>query len=446
MFQPEIESMNRDELARLQDERLRETVERVYTCVPFYREKLDRSGIRPDNFKGLEDLTRLPFTRKTDLRENYPFGLFAVKMDEVVRLHASSGTKGKPTVVGYTRRDLENWAEVCARSIVAAGGRHGDVFHNAYGYGLFTGGLGMHYGAEKLGLTVVPVSGGARSRQMTLIEDFRPRGIAGTPSFILSLGEAMIQAGKDPRATSLEYGIFGAEPWSEEMRRELEEMWGIHAVDIYGLSEVIGPGVAIECWQAKDGLHIAEDHFLVEVIDPETGEPVPDGEVGELVFTTLTKEAIPVIRYRTGDLASVIRERCDCGRTHARMSRIKGRIDDMLIIRGVNVFPSEVELVVLKMEELAPHYQLVVDREGSLDRLTVETEVTEKWLSGIGGSFDADSEAILGLTRQLEHRLKEELGITAHARIHPPGRIPRSEGKAVRIIDKRNSSNGKNSK
>ncbi|WP_124728640.1 phenylacetate--CoA ligase family protein [Staphylospora marina] len=432
--------MSREQLAELQNRRLKETLKRVYERVPFYRTQLDRAGIHPDSFKGLEDLTRLPFTRKTDLREHYPFGLFAVDMKDVARLHASSGTKGKPTVVGYTRRDLESWAEVCARTIVAAGGKPGDVFHNAYGYGLFTGGLGMHYGAEKLGLTVVPVSGGTRSRQMTLIEDFRPRGIAGTPSFILSLGEAMIQAGKDPRASSVEYGIFGAEPWTEEMRRELEEMWGIHAIDIYGLSEVIGPGVAIECWQAKDGLHIAEDHFLVEVIDPNTGEPVEDGVTGELVFTTLTKEAIPVIRYRTGDLASVTREPCVCGRTHARMSRIKGRIDDMLIIRGVNVFPSEIEAVILSMSVIAPHYRLVVDKEGQLDRLTVETEVTEEFFAAVGSSAWEDAEAVKQLIRTLEHRLKEELGLTARASVQPPGSVPRSEGKAVRIIDKRQAS------
>jgi phenylacetate-CoA ligase len=435
MFQPELEAMSREELRRLQDRRLRETVERVFGRVPFYRDRLSEAGVDPDSFGGLDDLERLPFTRKTDLREQYPFGLFAVPLSDVIRLHASSGTKGKPTVVGYTRRDLEHWADVCARSIVAAGGRPGDVFHNAYGYGLFTGGLGVHYGAERLGVTTVPASGGTRTRQITLIEDFRPRGIAGTPSFILSLGEAMIQAGKDPRASSLEYGIFGAEPWTEEMRHALEEMWGIHAVDIYGLSEVIGPGVAIECWQAKDGLHIAEDHFLVEVINPETGEPVAEGELGELVFTTLTKEAFPVIRYRTGDLASVTFEPCVCGRTHARMSRIKGRIDDMLIIRGVNVFPSEIESFVLECPELAPHYQLVVEREGTMDKLTVETEVTPEFLGGIGGNLEHD--AAHQLAGKLKRELREVLGLTCEIRILAPGQIPRSEGKAVRIVDKR---------
>ncbi len=437
MFQPEIETMDRKELTRLQNERLKETVERVYSSVPFYRDKLEEAGVHPDTFKGLDELTKLPFTRKKDLREHYPFGLFAVKQEEVVRLHASSGTKGKPTVVGYTRKDLDHWSEVCARAIMTAGGRAGDVFHNAYGYGLFTGGLGVHYGAERLGLTTVPVSGGNRSRQVLLIEDFRPRGIAGTPSFILALGEAMIEAGKDPRATSLEYGIFGAEPWTEEMRQALEEMWDIQAVDIYGLSEVIGPGVAIECWQSKDGLHIAEDHFLVEVIDPESGEPVKEGEVGELVFTTLTKEAMPVIRYRTGDLASICRERCRCGRTHVRMSRIKGRIDDMLIIRGVNVFPSEIEPMVLAQAELAPHYQLVVEREGGLDQLTVEVEVTEHFYGSVGGDLSACEQAEM-LKKRFTHQLKDLLGLTSRVKLYAPGGIPRSEGKAVRIIDRRN--------
>lgn len=437
MYQPEIEAIDRKELTRLQNKRLMETVERVYHSVPFYQDKLKEAGLHPDTFKGLDELAKLPFTHKKDLREHYPFGLFAVKQEEVIRLHASSGTKGKPTVVGYTKRDLDHWAQVCARAIVAAGGRAGDVFHNAYGYGLFTGGLGMHYGAERLGLTTVPVSGGNRSRQALLIEDFRPRGIAGTPSFILSLGEAMLQAGKDPRATSVEYGIFGAEPWTEEMRQALEEMWDIHAVDIYGLSEVIGPGVAIECWQSKDGLHIAEDHFLVEVINPKNGEPVSDGEVGELVFTTLTKEAMPVIRYRTGDLASISREPCRCGRTHTRMSRIKGRIDDMLIIRGVNVFPSEIEPVVLAQAELAPHYQLVVEREGGLDQLTVEVEVTEDYYSNIGRVLEGGEQAEM-LKNRFAHLLKDLLGLTSQVKLYAPGGIPRSEGKAVRIIDRRN--------
>lgn len=437
MFQPEFEAMPRNVLLRLQSERLRQTVERVYHRVQFYRQRMDECGIKPEQIRSVEDITRLPFTRKQDLREQYPFGLFTVDLSEVKRLHASSGTKGKPTVVGYTRRDLENWADLCARAIVAAGGRPGDVFHNAYGYGLFTGGLGMHAGAERLDVTLVPASGGNRSRQVTLIEDFRPRGIAGTPSFILSLAETMEERGKDPAGSSLAYGIFGAEPWSEGMRRTLEDKWGIHAVDIYGLSEVLGPGVSIECWQAKNGLHIAEDHFLVEVIDPDTGEPLPDGEMGELVFTTLTKEAIPVIRYRTGDIAALYREPCICGRTHARMSRIKGRLDDMLIIRGVNVFPSELENILLQVKEVTPHYQIIVTREGTLDQFTVEVEVSESFDARIGARPLTEHADGVWLADRLCHLFKDNLGVTTQVILRRPREIPRSEGKAVRVIDRR---------
>ncbi|TCS96847.1 phenylacetate--CoA ligase family protein [Hazenella coriacea] len=438
MFQANIEGLTRPDLESLQSKRLLQTIERAYHCVPFYQQQLQAVGITPEKFNGLKALSELPFTMKSDLRNHYPFGLFAAEMDEVVRLHASSGTKGKPTVVGYTRRDLENWSEVCGRAILTAGGRMGDVFHNAYGYGLFTGGLGMHYGAERLGLTTVPVSGGNRVRQAMIIEDFRPRGIAATPSFVLSLGEVMIQEGKDPRASSLEYGIFGAEPWTEEMRNAIEEMWGIHAVDIYGLSEVIGPGVAIECWQEKKGLHIAEDHFLVEVVHPQTGESVPDGVVGELVFTTLTKEAMPVIRYRTGDLASINREPCTCGRTHTRMSRIKGRIDDMLIIRGVNLFPSEIEEVLFTYKEFAPHYQLRVEREGVMDQLTVEVEMaTEYWNACQLTESTEGAHQLSTIQQQVSTRLRDLLGISAHIQIQEPGKLPRSEGKAVRVMDLR---------
>lgn len=438
MFQPRIEGMNRPDLESLQNKRLLQTIERVYHCVPFYRSKLQELGITPEKFSGLKAFSDLPFTTKSDLRDHYPFGLFAVEMDEVVRLHASSGTKGKPTVVGYTRRDLENWSEVCGRAILTAGGKMGDLFHNAYGYGLFTGGLGMHYGSERLGLTTIPASGGNRIRQAMIIEDFRPRGIAATPSFVLSLGEVMMQEGKDPRASSLEYGIFGAEPWTEEMRKAIEEMWGIHAVDIYGLSEVIGPGVAIECWQEKKGLHIAEDHFLVEVINPQSGEPVPDGVIGELVFTTLTKEAMPVIRYRTGDLASIDREPCSCGRTHARMSRIKGRIDDMLIIRGVNLFPSEVEAILFTYKEFAPHYQLRVEREGMMDHLTVEAEISaEYWSAWQSVDVNERTDRLSSIQQHVSARLRDLLGLSAKIHIQEPGKIPRSEGKAVRVIDMR---------
>ena len=438
MFQPELEAMDRKDLRKLQSERLQRIVERVYHRVPFYRRKFDEAGISPEDIRGVEDLHRLPFTRKTDLREQYPFGLFAVDMEQVARIHASSGTKGKPTVVGYTRKDIEHWADVCARAIVASGGQAGDVLHNAYGYGLFTGGLGMHYGGERLGVTVVPVSGGNRLRQITLIEDFRPRGICGTPSFILSLAETMMESGKNPRDTSLKYGIFGAESWGEEMRKTLEEIWGIDAIDIYGLSEVIGPGVSIECREAKDGLHIAEDHFLPEVIDPETGAPLPDGEFGELVFTSLTKEATPVIRYRTGDIAALYREPCRCGRTHARMSRVKGRLDDMLVIRGVNVFPSEVEEVILAIEDVAPHYQLVVTKDGVMDRLILEVEVSEKFVRRLGPSFSLDHESCGRLSFRLRNLLKDVLGVTTEVVLREPRAIPRSEGKAVRVIDRRN--------
>jgi phenylacetate-CoA ligase len=439
VFQPEWESMDRKELRKLQSARLRERVEQVYHRVPFYRRRFEEAGITPEKIRGVEDLHRLPFTRKTDLREQYPFGLFAVEMKQVVRIHSSSGTKGKMTVVGYTRKDIEHWADVCARAIVASGGRAGEVLHNAYGYGLFTGGLGLHYGGERLGMTVVPVSGGNRSRQITLIEDFRPRGICGTPSFILSLAEAMIESGKNPRDTSLKYGIFGAESWSEEMRRTLEEVWGIDAIDIYGLSEVIGPGVSIECREAKDGLHIAEDHFLPEVIHPETGVPLPEGEYGELVFTTLTREATPVIRYRTGDIAALYTEPCRCGRTHVRMSRIKGRIDDMLVIRGVNVFPSEVEEVVLGIEEVAPHYRLVVSRKGVMDTLTLEVEVSEELVRRLGPTFSMEHEFCRKLAFRLRSMLKDVLGVTTEVVLREPRTLPRSEGKAVRVIDRRNS-------
>ncbi|PTX63327.1 phenylacetate-CoA ligase [Melghirimyces profundicolus] len=437
MFQPELETMDRPELERLQADRLKQTVERVYNLVPFYRRRLDKAGVKPGEIGSLEDLPRLPFTWKKDFRDHYPFGLFAVELEEVARIHASSGTRGKPTVVGYTQNDLRIWAEVCARALVIAGGRPGDVFHNAYGYGLFTGGLGLHYGAERLKATVVPVSGGNRVRQAALIRDFRPRGIGGTPSFVLSLAETMEEMGVDPRSTTLEYGIFGAEPWSEEMRRTLEEKWGIDALDIYGLSEVIGPGVSMECPKAKDGLHIAEDHFLPEVVDPETGDPLPDGAYGELVFTSLTKEALPVLRYRTGDIASLIREPCRCGRTHTRMSRIKGRIDDMLIIRGVNVFPSEMEAVVLEEKEVAPHYRLVVTKEGTMDRLTLEVEISEDLLRSTEGHFDPGHERCGQVCNRLQQRLKELLGITTEVSLKEPKSIPRSEGKAVRVIDRR---------
>lgn len=422
-------------MQKIQLARLKETVKRCYEKVPFHRQNFDRAGVKPEDIRSLEDIKRLPFMKKTDLRENYPFHLFAVDISDVVRIHGSSGTKGKPTVVGYTRKDIENWSEIVARAICCAGGRPGDIFHNAYGYGLFTGGLGLHYGIEYLGVTAVPVSGGNTSRQVTLIEDFKPRGISGTPSYILNIVEEMEKRGMDPRKTSLEYGIFGAEPWSEEMRQQLEEKLGIKAVDIYGLSEVMGPGVAIECHEAQDGLHIAEDHFLAEVIDPDTGEVLPYGAEGELVFTSLTKEAFPVIRYRTGDIASLHPEKCKCGRTTIRMSRIKGRVDDMLIIRGVNVFPTEIESVLLSFPQLAPHYQAVVDRDGALDRFEVHCEVTPEFTKQ-AGDLETSPE-MLKLVKEIGHAIKSMLGVSILLKIHKPHTIPRSEGKAIRVVDNR---------
>jgi phenylacetate-CoA ligase len=379
---------------------------------------------------------RLPFTRKSDLRDNYPFGLIAVPMERVVRFHASSGTKGKPTVVAYTADDIRRWARIVARAIATAGGRPGDRFHNAYGYGLFTGGLGLHYGIEELGAAAIPVSGGNTARQVLLIQDLKPRGIAGTPSYVMNIAEEMRAQGISPADTTLEYGILGAEPWSESLRQEIEMTLGIKAMDIYGLSEVIGPGVAMECIEAQDGLHVAEDHFLPEVIDPDSGLPVPYGESGELVFTSLTKEAFPVIRYRTGDIASLNPEPCICGRRLIRMSRIKGRLDDMLIIRGVNVFPTEIEYLLLKVEEVAPYYQVVVDQVGAMATLDVQCEVTREFHRAVG-TVDADNTRVQALKRQISHLLRSELGISVGVTLYAPGVLPRSEGKAVRVIDKR---------
>ncbi|PTM57916.1 phenylacetate--CoA ligase family protein [Desmospora activa] len=437
MFQPELEILERRRLEELQVERLQTTLERVYSSVPFYRQRLDRAGVKPNQIRCVDDVRRLPFTHKTDLREAYPFGLFAVKPNKVARIHASSGTSGKPTVVGYTKDDLQRWAEVCARAIVTAGGKPGDRLHNAYGYGLFTGGLGLHQGAHRLDMTVIPASVGQRKRHVLLIQDFQPQGVAATPSFMLSLGETMKELGIDPRQTSLLYGIFGAEPWSEAMRTALEEMWGMDALDIYGLSEVIGPGVSIECREAKDGLHIAEDHFVVEVIDPDSAEPLPDGETGELVFTSLTKEAFPILRYRTGDIASLTQERCRCGRSHARMSRVKGRVDDMLIVRGVNLFPSELENVIIRVEQLAPHYQVVLSQKEAINRITLEVEVTTGWWEQQGKVLDYEREGVHQLYQRVKSLLKERLGITIEVALKPPHSLPRAEGKAVRVIDRR---------
>ena len=420
-----IERASRDELQALQLERLKWSLTHAYDNVAHYRRAFDEAGVHPDDLKTLADLAKFPFTEKKTLRDNYPFGLFAVPREQVVRVHASSGTTGKPTVVGYTQRDIDTWAGVVARSIRAAGGRPGDMVHIAYGYGLFTGGLGAHYGAERLGCTVVPMSGGQTEKQVQLIQDFKPSIIMVTPSYMLNIVEEFRRQGLDPAASSLKVGIFGAEPWTNAMRSEIEARAGIDAVDIYGLSEVMGPGVASECIEAKDGPVIWEDHFYPEIIDPDTGEVLPDGEEGELVFTSLTKEALPIIRYRTRDLTRLLPP---TARSMRRMGRISGRSDDMLIIRGVNVFPSQVEELILQMPALAPHYQLVVTRDGHLDALAVRCELRE-------GDAAVDVDA---LARDLQHRIKTYIGVTTAVTLLPAQGIERSlTGKARRVVDNR---------
>ncbi|NQD65261.1 AMP-binding protein [Bacillus haikouensis] len=435
MILHEIETAARDRIERLQLERLQKTASLVYGSVPFYRNHFKQRNLHPEDIRSLADLKMLPLTTKKDLRDHYPFGLFAVKQEEMVRVHASSGTSGKPTVVGYTQNDIDMWGSIVARAIAMAGGRPGSVLHNAYGYGLFTGGLGLHYGSEKLGMITVPVSGGNMDRQITLIEDFKPSVICGTPSYVLNLAETIESQGKDPAALSLEFGIFGAEPWSDKMRDTLENKLGIKACDIYGLSEVIGPGVAMECPESQDGLHVAEDHFLVEVINPDTLEPMPEGEAGELVFTSLTKEAFPIIRYRTGDIASIRYETCSCGRTTVKMSRVKGRVDDMLIIRGVNVFPSEMEHYLLGLEELAPHYQLHLKKKGPLDTVELHVEVSQKFFEGASGDIQHDN--VLELTSKVKRVMKNRCLVSMDVSVRAPKEIPRSEGKAIRIVDLR---------
>lgn len=424
------ETTPREELELLQLSRLKSLLERVAANVGFYRRKFEEVGLRPDHVKSLADLQYLPFTEKQDLRNNYPFGLFAVPKENVVRIHASSGTTGKATVVGYTHRDVRNWARLMARAFMAAGVDRGDVVHNAYGYGLFTGGLGVHYGAEQLGATIVPISGGGTKRQVLLLRDFGPTVLCSTPSYSLFLYEAAMEAGVDLGELPLRVGIFGAEPWTEEMRHDIESKLGLTALDIYGLSEIMGPGVAMECGVAQQGLHIFEDHFLPEIIDPATGEQLPPGETGELVLTTLTKEAQPLIRYRTRDITSLNYVPCRCGRTHVRMARIKGRSDDMLIIRGVNVFPSQIEAILLETEGLTPHYQLILDRQGALDTLEVQVEVDEK-------IFSDEVRHLQRLEAKIQGNIKEFLGVTAKVKLVEPKSLVRSEGKAKRIIDRR---------
>ncbi len=438
----QIEVMPREQLRSLQLERLRATLGDVYARNAIYRERFDRAGIKPDDLRSLADLQRFPFTYKSDLRDNYPFGFFSRPLNEVVRIHGSSGTRGKLTVVGYTRNDIGVWSEVCARSLVAAGARPGDVVHNAYGYGLFTGGLGIHYGAETLGCTVVPMSGGNTPRQVMLLQDFGARILTCTPSYALNIADHMQEAGIEPGSLPLEYGVFGAEPWTEEMRAEIERRLGITALDIYGLSEIIGPGVSIECYQGKNGLHVWEDHFLVEIIDPDSGEPLPEGSQGDLTITSLTKEAFPLVRYRTGDVCSFTTEACPCRRTHGRMSRVKGRTDDMLVIRGVNVFPSEIERVLLTCPELSPYYQIVVDRTSTMPRLEVHAEVNDDFFHRAGGSLlenrlDVAAHAVHQLRHSIEQSLLAALSLHAEVALEPPGSVPRSEGKAVRVVEKK---------
>jgi phenylacetate-CoA ligase len=419
-----IETASVDELRALQLERLQWSVRHAYEHVPHYRASFDAAGVHPDDVRTLEDLARLPFTTKADLRENYPFGMFAVPREQVVRVHASSGTTGRPTVVGYTRDDLDVWADVVARSIRAAGGRAGDVLHNAYGYGLFTGGLGIHGGAERLGCTVVPVSGGMTERQVQLITDFRPDLITVTPSYMLAIVDEMERRGIDPRSTSLKVGIFGAEPWTNDMRLEMEQRLDMHAVDIYGLSEVMGPGVASECVETKDGLTVWEDHFYPEVVDPFTMQPVPDGEEGELVFTSLTKQAMPVIRYRTRDLTRLLP---GTARTMRRIEKITGRTDDMIILRGVNLFPTQIEELVLHLPALSPHFQCVLDRSGTLDSMTVLVEHRD----GVA------TEAAEAAGAELRRLVKASIGVSVGVDVVPPDTVERSVGKMRRIVDRR---------
>lgn len=421
-----IERASRDELQAVQLERMKWSLKHAYDNVPHYRSAFDAAGVHPGDLKTLLDLAKFPFTDKKTLRDNYPFGLFAVPREKVVRIHASSGTTGKATVVGYTRSDIDTWAAVAARSIRAAGGRAGDIVHVAYGYGLFTGGLGAHYGAERLGCTVIPMSGGQTEKQVQLIRDFKPDIIMVTPSYMLNIIEEFARQGEDPAGSSLKVGIFGAEPWSNAMRAEIEHRAGIDALDIYGLSEVIGPGVASECIESKDGPVIWEDHFYPEIIDPETGEVLPDGAEGELVFTSLTKEALPVIRYRTRDLTRLLPP---TSRSMRRIAKITGRSDDMLIIRGVNVFPSQIEELILQMPMLAPHYQLVVSRDGHLDELEVLGEMRDP-------GYSQETAAVLGL--DLERRIKTFVGVRTRVTLTPPNGVERTlTGKARRVVDKR---------
>ena len=430
IWNEEMETMPREKLQKVQLERMQEIVERVYNKVPFYKKLFDAAGVKPADLKSLGDLGKFPFTVKQNLRDNYPFGPFAMPLDEVVQIHATSGTTGKMTVTGYTDDDMEVWAEVMARVYTAGGTKKGDIIHNAYGYGLFTGGLGFHLGAHEIGATVVPVSGGLTKRQVTIMQDFGSTVLTSTPSYALVLAEAIEEAGLDPKKDlKLRIGFFGAEPWTDKMREEIQYRLDVEAFDIYGLAEIIGPGVSVEC-PAHNGLHIAEDHFYPEIIDPDTGEPMPYGTPGELVFTTLTKEAFPLLRYRTRDRTVLYAEKCECGRTMVRMGKLTGRTDDMLIIRGVNVFPSQIEDVLLGFADLSPHYIIYVDRPKDMDVLTVEVEATEKL-------FDQGWDVLKGMEGNVKKALAEALYVSAKVNIKEPFGIQRSAGKAVRVVDRR---------
>jgi phenylacetate-CoA ligase len=429
MWNKEAQCMPLERLEQIKLERLQKTVKRCYEKSPFYKKAFNEKGVKPEDIHSLNDLSILPFTNKEDLRDNYPFGLFTVPMSQIVRIHASSGTTGKPTVVGYNRDDIEIWSEVMARALSCGEVDENDIVQNAYGYGLFTGGLGFHYGAEKLGATVIPISGGNTKRQIMLMQDFGSTVLACTPSYALYISEVMEEEGVDPKTLKLKVGFFGAEPWSENMRKEIESRLYLHALDIYGLSEIIGPGVSCEC-MAKNGLHVFDDHFIPEIINPETGETLNYGELGELVFTTITKTALPMIRYRTRDISRLIEGVCDCGRTHVRMERISGRTDDMLIIRGVNVFPSQVETALMNIEEVEPHYQLIVDRVDRLDVLEVQVEVSER-------VFSDEIRQLESIRQKIQDELQTALGLTATVTLVEPKTIQRSEGKSKRVIDKR---------
>ncbi len=429
MFDRDAETMSRAEITELQTDRLRWSLNHAYENVRHFRTAFDKAGVKPSDLKKPSDIRHFPFTVKTDLRDNYPFKMFSMPLDQMTRIHASSGTTGKPTVVGYSKADLDLWARLMARSMAAAGLRPGDLVHNAYGYGLFTGGLGAHYGAEKLGCVVVPVSGGGTERQVSLLNDFKPGILCSTPSYALNIAEVAERMGVDIAKLPVRRGLFGAEPWSNELRLELDQRLGIKSCDIYGLSEIMGPGVACECDAARDGLHGWEDHFLFEIIDPETLEPLPMGETGELVITTLTKEAMPMIRYRTRDITRLTDEPCVCGRTHVRILRVDGRDDDMMIIRGVNVYPSQVESVLVGLKGLAPHYQIRLFKEGPLDAMALDVEV----LPDIG----KDADALKAIAGEVRHHIKSIIGVTCAVTVKTPGEIPRSEGKAVRVVDER---------